>query len=59
MATTIMGVVTNGVVIPNSPLPEGASVEIQLRAERLEGAPDAAVRSAAGELSNRAPTPFK
>jgi hypothetical protein len=28
MSTTITGIVTNGVVIPNSPLPEGAHVEI-------------------------------
>ena len=30
MSTTITGVVTNGVVIPSSPLPEGAVVEIHL-----------------------------
>ena len=28
MSTTITGVVTNGVVVPNSPLPEGAKVEV-------------------------------
>ena len=28
MSTTISGVVTNGVIIPNSPLPEGATVEV-------------------------------
>ena len=28
MSTTISGVVTNGVIIPNSPLPEGVTVEI-------------------------------
>ena len=28
MPTTIMGVVTNGVVIPKSPLPEGAAVQV-------------------------------
>ena len=28
MSTTITGVVTNGVVVPNSPLPEGARVEV-------------------------------
>jgi hypothetical protein len=27
MSTTITGVVTNGVVVPSSPLPEGANVE--------------------------------
>jgi hypothetical protein len=32
MSTTIMGVVTNGVVVPSSPLPEGAQVEIHLTA---------------------------
>jgi hypothetical protein len=30
MSTTITGVVTNGVVVPNSPLPEGMRVEIHL-----------------------------
>jgi hypothetical protein len=33
MSTTIMGVVTNGVVVPSSPLPEGTRVEILLAAE--------------------------
>jgi hypothetical protein len=28
MASTVMGVVSNGVVVPNSPLPEGAKVEV-------------------------------
>ena len=32
MSTTITGVVTNGVVVPSSPLPEGAQVEIYLNA---------------------------
>jgi hypothetical protein len=31
MSTTITGVVTNGVVVPSSPLPEGAQVEIHLQ----------------------------
>ena len=30
MPSTITGVVANGVVVPSSPLPEGAKVEIQL-----------------------------
>jgi hypothetical protein len=30
MSTIITGVVTNGVVIPSSPLPEGVEVEIRL-----------------------------
>ena len=28
MSTTITGVVTNGVIVPSSPLPEGAQVEV-------------------------------
>jgi hypothetical protein len=31
MSITIPGVVANGVVVPDSPLPEGARVEIHLR----------------------------
>jgi hypothetical protein len=30
MSITTLGIVTNGVVVPNSPLPEGAHVEIHL-----------------------------
>jgi hypothetical protein len=30
MSTTVTGIVTNGVVVPSTPLPEGACVEIQL-----------------------------
>ncbi len=30
MSTTITGVVANGVVVPSSPLPEGADVEVTL-----------------------------
>jgi hypothetical protein len=30
MSTTITGVVTNGVIVPSSPLPEGTRVEIHL-----------------------------
>jgi hypothetical protein len=30
MTTTVWGVVKDGCVVPNSPLPEGASVEIRL-----------------------------
>jgi hypothetical protein len=40
MSTTITGVVTNGVVVPNSPLPEGAQVEILLRQVRHEVPPE-------------------
>lgn len=34
MSITITGIVTNGVVVPNSPLPEGARVEIHLQPNR-------------------------
>jgi hypothetical protein len=33
MSQTITGVVTNGVIVPSSPLPEGARVVIQVRNE--------------------------
>jgi hypothetical protein len=36
MSITIAGVVKNGVVVPNAPLPEGAIVEIHLK----DGPPD-------------------
>jgi hypothetical protein len=35
MSTTITGVVTNGVVVPNSPLPEGAKVEVTVVSSEL------------------------
>jgi hypothetical protein len=40
MSTTITGVVTNGVVVPSSPLPEGAQVEIHLIASRPQNPPE-------------------
>jgi hypothetical protein len=40
MSTTITGVVTNGVVVPDSPLPEGAQVEIRLQRVRPEVPPE-------------------
>ena len=36
MSSTITGVVTNGVIVPNSPLPEGARVEIRPQPVRPE-----------------------
>jgi hypothetical protein len=52
MSTTIMGVVTNGVVVPSSPLPEGASVEVvvvvpEKPAPGLRGVPAEKVRGIA------------
>jgi hypothetical protein len=35
MSTTITGVVTNGVVVPSSPLPEGTRVEIHLMTDEV------------------------
>ncbi len=37
MSTTITGVVTNGVVVPDTPLPEGTRVEIQVHLKEVEG----------------------
>ena len=37
MSTTIRGVVTNGVIVPNSPLPEGTRVEIHWKADDVPG----------------------
>ena len=57
MSTTITGVVTNGVVVPNSPLPEGASVQVIVvgalkAAPGLRGVPAEKVRGiAAGDGS--------
>lgn len=47
MSTTITGVVANGVIIPVSPLPEGAQVEIRLQPSRHEVPP---VRLTRGQL---------
>ena len=38
MATPIRGVVKNGLIVPSSPLPEGAEVEIHLSVE-VSGVP--------------------
>ena len=46
MSATITGVVTHGVVVPNSPLPEGAQVEIHM----AEPAHVAGARMTPGEL---------
>ncbi len=50
MSTTITGVVTNGVVVPNVPLPEGTRVEIQVNPTSQEMLPVALARSTPGEL---------
>jgi hypothetical protein len=40
MSTTITGIVTNGVVVPSSPLPEGAQVEIRIQPTTPEVTPE-------------------
>ena len=50
MLTTITGVVTNGVVVPNTPLPNGTRVEIQVQATPQEMLPVAWGRCTPGEL---------
>src|SRR5947209_19838746 len=50
MSTPITGVVANGVVVPNAPLPEGAQVEIRLQPPRPETPPVPAGRLTPGEL---------
>jgi len=40
MSSIITGVVTNGVIVTNSPLPEGARVEIHLQPVRPAVTPD-------------------
>jgi hypothetical protein len=45
MSATIDGIVKNGVVIPNAPLPEGAHVEIRLRDAPLRVPPEFAEES--------------
>jgi hypothetical protein len=49
MSIAIIGVVTNGVVIPSSPLPEGARVEIHVKPIRLD-TPEAVARYTPGQL---------
>ncbi|HTU93338.1 MAG TPA: hypothetical protein VMF69_24875 [Gemmataceae bacterium] len=50
MPNIVVGFVKNGVVVPDSPLPEGAQVEIQLKTARLEVLPSAAAGVSPSEL---------
>lgn len=50
MITTIAGVVTNGVVVPASPLPEGARVEIHLLQDQQAAIPATSAHVAPSEL---------
>jgi hypothetical protein len=55
MSTTITGIVTNGVIVPSSPLPEGANVEfiVVAPAKRAEprGVPAAQIRGISAGVS--------
>jgi hypothetical protein len=51
MSITITGVVKNGVVVPNAPLPEDAQVEIRLsEGPRAVGQPSPGVRLTPAEM---------
>ena len=56
MSSTITGVVTKGVIVPNSPLPEGAEVEIRLHPIRTEVPPDLQEELDAWERAGQAPS---
>jgi hypothetical protein len=57
MSTTITGIVTNGVVVPNTPLPEGAHVEIHL-SDRAPDAPPVRRQSMLEFLGTLPPGPL-
>lgn len=50
MSDVVVGIVKNGVIVPNSPLPEGAQVEIQLKPALPEVPPTAAAGVSPSEL---------
>jgi len=50
MPYIVAGFVKNGVIVPNSPLPEGAQVEIQLKPAPSEGPLDSSARTSPSEL---------
>jgi hypothetical protein len=50
MSVIVGGVVKNGVILPDSPLPEGAQVRIQLNPTGPEVPPKAAIRVSPSEL---------
>jgi len=52
MSITITGIVANGVVVPNAPLPEGASVEIHLAEMTLDIPPELKEELAAWQLGS-------
>ncbi|HTU16870.1 MAG TPA: hypothetical protein VMG10_02310 [Gemmataceae bacterium] len=50
MPNIVAGFVKNGVVVPDSPLSEGAQVEIHLKTARPAAPPDTSVGSSPSEL---------
>ena len=50
MTTSVTGVVSNGVIVPNSPLPEGTCVEIQVKPPHPEVPPPAMACCTPSEL---------
>jgi hypothetical protein len=50
MTISITGVVSNGVVIPSAPLPEGTQVEIQVKPILADAAPSIARQHSPAEL---------
>jgi hypothetical protein len=52
MSINATGVVTNGIVVPSSPLPEGANVEIQVTSIRAEAALGEPICPSASEVRN-------
>ena len=57
MSTIITGIVTNGVVVPNTPLPEGAHVEIHL-SDNLPDMPEVHAELAAWQQGSLKPLPW-
>lgn len=51
MSVSVRGVVKNGVVVPNAPLPEGVAVEIRLIEAPLEVPPELQAELAGWQLA--------
>jgi hypothetical protein len=52
MSTIVSGIVTNGVVVPSAPLPEGARVEIQVTSAHPAVADDEREKARAAALDH-------
>jgi len=58
MANTVWGVVKDGIVMPHSPLPEGAHVKIHVCAVPLEVSPQLQEKLAAQQQAGANPLEF-